>query len=170
MLGQLPQAAVHVARQTLGVAAVPDAARKVGDPGHVARRWQWPLQGTPPAGPLALPHGHLTRRSSAEWRLLWLGDLWWEFKVRDDVGTEYEVQSGSTGFMARDKSVFDSDLDFEPAVSQEATALEVVFVNQRHPKEPVFTLRAELAMIEAGNEHLPSAGRDDRHNPGGTSR
>lgn len=107
---------------------------------------------------------------SAEWRLLWSGDLWWEFKVRDDVGTEYEVQSGATGFMARDKSVFDSDLDFEPAVSQEATALEVVFVNQRHPKEPVFTLRAELAMIEAGNEHLPSAGRDDRHNPGGTSR
>jgi len=69
--------------------------------------------------------------------------------------------------MARDKSVFDSDLDFEPAVSQEATALEGVFVNQRHPKEPVFTLRAELAMIEAGIEHLPSAGRDDRHNPGG---
>ncbi|MBV9281900.1 MAG: hypothetical protein JOZ41_17615 [Chloroflexi bacterium] len=74
---------------------------------------------------------------------------WWGLVVRDDVGTEYEVQGGVSGYRGPNRTIFDSDVDFEPAVPQHATWLAVLFIDRRHPGEPIYRLRADLPLPEA---------------------
>lgn len=75
-------------------------------------------------------------------------EVWrrWYFDVQDDVGTEYEVQSGASGFRGPNRTIFDSDIDFEPSVPPNATWIEIRFRDRQRPEQPIYTLRADLPL------------------------
>jgi len=72
----------------------------------------------------------------------------WLLNGRDDLGTEYEVQSGASGFKLPDFTIYDSDLHFEPVVPRKAAWIEIRFMDSRSPERPVHTIRAELAPLD----------------------
>jgi hypothetical protein len=81
-------------------------------------------------------------------------EVWsrWHFDVRDDVGTEYEVQSGASGFRGPNRTIYDSDIDFEPSVSPHANWIEIRFMDPRHLEQPIYTLRADLPLLASRSE------------------
>jgi|SRR5947209_2607764 len=72
----------------------------------------------------------------------------WCLDGRDDVGTEYEVQQGASGFPDPGRTIFDSDLSFEPDVPVNAGWVEIRFMDWRKPDQPVHTFRADVPPLE----------------------
>jgi hypothetical protein len=67
-----------------------------------------------------------------------------DMTVHDDLGTEYWVQSGASGYIGPGLAVLDSDVDFEPAVPPAATAIEIRFTDSQDAAGHSHTVRAEL--------------------------
>ena len=72
------------------------------------------------------------------------GHLKWGFQVRDDVGTEYEVWGGASGFGVPDATTLVGDVDFEPEVPSSARQVEVRFMDSRHGDELAHRVVANL--------------------------
>ena len=72
----------------------------------------------------------------------------WDFDGRDDLGTEYEVQQGASGFPDRGRTIYDSDMSFEPDVPVNASWVEIRFMDWRQPEQPVQTFRADVPPLQ----------------------
>jgi hypothetical protein len=71
----------------------------------------------------------------------------WYFDGRDDLGTEYEYQQGASGFLDPGRTIFDSDITFEPDVPLNAHWVEIRFIDRRKPDRPVHTFRADVPRL-----------------------
>lgn len=73
----------------------------------------------------------------------------WYFDGRDDLGTEYGYQQGASGFLdPAGRTIFDSDISFEPDVPVNARWVEIRFMDGRKPGEPVHTFRADVPPLK----------------------
>lgn len=71
-------------------------------------------------------------------------DETWLVDGRDDLGTEYEVQGGASGFYGPHDEIFDSEIDFEPSVPSDVSWVEIRFMDANRPNEPVHIFRAHV--------------------------
>jgi hypothetical protein len=76
----------------------------------------------------------------------------WQFDGRDDLGTEYECQSGASGFPDSSHTIFDSDISFEPEVPVNASWIEIRFMHWRNPGRPIQIFRAEVPPLGSGKQ------------------
>ena len=73
----------------------------------------------------------------------------WHYDGRDDLGTEYEYQQGASGFPDPGRTIFDSDISFEPDVPVDASWVEIRFMDRRDPDQPVQTFRADVPLLQS---------------------
>lgn len=92
---------------------------------------------------------HAARMSGAAWAEEDPASGKWYFDGRDDLGTEYKYQQGASGFLDPGRTIFDSDISFEPDVPRNARWVEIRFMDWREPDHPVRTFRADTREIQS---------------------
>ncbi len=73
----------------------------------------------------------------------------WYYDGRDNLGTEHECQQGASGFPDPGRTIFDSDISFEPDVPANASWVEIRFMDKLDPDQPVHTFRADVPLLRS---------------------